>query len=54
VDTKRTITSRSRGSLVVANEGNILTDTLVRTGELRRVATVPVLNGTTSFTILER
>jgi hypothetical protein len=43
-----------RGSLILANEGDVTTDTLVRNGELGRVATVPELNGTSFFTILQR
>jgi 4-amino-4-deoxy-L-arabinose transferase-like glycosyltransferase len=43
-----------RGSLVLANEGDVTTGMLVRGGELREVATIPELNGASFFAILER
>jgi 4-amino-4-deoxy-L-arabinose transferase-like glycosyltransferase len=43
-----------RGSLILSNDGNAAIDTLVDHGVLHRVATIPELNGTPFFTILQR
>jgi hypothetical protein len=42
------------GSLVLANVGDLTTEALVTTGELKRVATIPELNDTTFFVVLQR
>jgi 4-amino-4-deoxy-L-arabinose transferase-like glycosyltransferase len=49
-----TVSSIPPGSLIVANDGNVATDSLVRSGALRRVVAIPELNGTSFFTILQR
>jgi 4-amino-4-deoxy-L-arabinose transferase-like glycosyltransferase len=43
-----------RGALVLANIGDVAADTLVASGALKRVATIPELNGPAFFTILQR
>jgi 4-amino-4-deoxy-L-arabinose transferase-like glycosyltransferase len=42
------------GSLVFANDGEVASETLVKSGALRKVASIPELNGTSFFVILQR
>jgi hypothetical protein len=42
------------GSLVLANAGDVKTETLVKRGALKHVKNIPELNGTSFFVILQR